>query len=374
MKKGKKWKQSSNRAAVFTMAAALSLAAASGLSACGAGGSKSMAVAEATAAAMAPPAAGFAGRTEAGYIMPETAAAMDYAVNEAAAEEAYDTAASTGNGSSFESGIEQARTAGRKLIRTVNLTMETEKGDFDRVVAAVNAKIAEMGGYTERSELAGGNLGYQGVTVPRWASISARIPSDKLDRFLATVESSGNVTHRTESTEDVTLQYSDMESRKKSLEIEQERIWALLEKADTLEAVISLEERLSEIRYELETMESQLRIYDNQVEYSTVNLTIDEVELYTQAAPETPMEKIQRGFADNLTALGDTITNFIIGLITTSPFWVPAAVVVWIVWIFVHRRAKAKRDENKETTAKTTGLKWFRKKKDSKQSENESKI
>lgn len=58
------------------------------------------------------------------------------------------------------------------------------------------------------------------------------------------VEDQANVTERSETTTDVTLQYSDLESRKKTLTTEQERIWALLEKADTLEAVIALEERL----------------------------------------------------------------------------------------------------------------------------------
>ena len=92
----------------------------------------------------------------------------------------------------------------------------------------------------------------------------ARIPADRLDRFVETVESAGNVTSKQEQVTDVTLQYSDTESRKKSLEIEQERLWALLEKAESLDAVVALEARLSEIRYELESYTSQLRPYDNQ--------------------------------------------------------------------------------------------------------------
>ena len=68
---------------------------------------------------------------------------------------------------------------------------------------------------------------------------------------------------------------------------EQERIWALLEKADTLEAVIALEERLSEIRYQLESMESQLKLYDNQVDYSTVSIHISEVAVYTPTGSQS---------------------------------------------------------------------------------------
>ena len=78
-----------------------------------------------------------------------------------------------------------------------------------------------------------------------------------------------------------------MESRKKSLEIEQERIWQFLEKAESIDTVITLEQRLSDIRYQLESMESQLRLYDNQVDYSTVYLSISEVTAYTPVTPET---------------------------------------------------------------------------------------
>jgi len=57
-----------------------------------------------------------------------------------------------------------------------------------------------------------------------------------------------------------------------------------------------LEKRLSDIRYELESMESQLRLYDNQVDYSTVTISIDEVNQFTPTAPETVGQRIGSGF------------------------------------------------------------------------------
>ena len=335
----------------------LILAAVLAFSGCGAGsGASKMMVAETAAAA-------------AGYSMTraETTASMDMA----AAEEAFEFEVDSGRGLSAENGILKVNAAGRKLIRNVNLSVETDS--FDELIAALNAKISELGGYAERSEVSGSSLNYRREPILRYASISARIPSDKLDSFVTAVENSGNVINKSESTTDVTLQYSDVESRKKSLEIEQERIWALLEKADSLEAVISLEERLSDIRYQLESMESQLRLYDNQVEYSTVELYINEVKIYTEAAPETPVDKIKSGFADNLTALGTAVTDLIIGILAGSPIWVPIAVIAWIVWIFVQRRIKKAKAKNNDTNSKTSGLKWFRKEKDSQINDKETK-
>ena len=52
--------------------------------------------------------------------------------------------------------------------------------------------------------------------------------------------------------DDVTLRYVDVDSHKKALETEQERLLALLEKAENVEDIITIENRLSDVRYELE--------------------------------------------------------------------------------------------------------------------------
>lgn len=224
---------------------------------------------------------------------------------------------------------------GRKLIR--NITMQVETEEFDRMISGINAKLSELGGYTEQSDISGTSLNYRGQPIPRYANITARIPDDKLDRFVGAVSDSGNVTNKSESTQDVTLQYSDMESRKKSLEIEQERIWQFLEKAESIDTVITLEQRLSDIRYQLESMESQLRLYDNQVDYSTVYLNIAEVTNYTPAAPESAGTRMKNGLAKNFESLITALTNLLIFIITTCPFWIPLAVIAAVILSAVRR-------------------------------------
>ncbi len=238
----------------------------------------------------------------------------------------------------------QSPQSNRKLIRTVRLNVETR--EFDALLKSVNEKIGTLGGYTEQSDVSGRQLNRNGEPISRYASLTVRIPSQHLDSFVSGVEESGNVTNKSESVEDVTLQYSDVESKKKSLEIEQERIWALLEKADTLEAVIALEERLSEIRYELESMESRLRLYDNQVEYSTVHLYIDEVkeEQLTPTAPLSTLDRIQRGFSNNLAAMGRFFVNLLALIIMLIPVWVPIGLIIFLCWRLIRRRKLRKKD------------------------------
>ena len=55
----------------------------------------------------------------------------------------------------------------------------------------------------------------------------------------------------------------------------------LLSTAENMEDLLSIESKLSDIRYEIESYESQLRLLDNQIDYSTVHVEIFEVERMT---------------------------------------------------------------------------------------------
>ena len=224
----------------------------------------------------------------------------------------------------------------RKLIRRVNLTAETTT--FDQLIAEVNQSVTDLGGYIEQSDVSGTSL-YDTYSRNRYSYLVVRIPADQLDSFITQVSSRANITSTNESTEDVTLQYSDLESRKKSLTIEQERLWELLEKADTMEAIIALEARLSEIRYELESFESQLRTYDNQVDYSTVTLNISEVPVLTPTDPDSVLIRIQKGFTRNLSNVSTGLVNFFVWLVSSLPTLLLLAVILVII-ILILRKIK----------------------------------
>lgn len=256
----------------------------------------------------------------------------------------YETTVNTSSGLEDNSAVNQAAAVSRKLIRNVSMSVETDA--FDQLIDQVQKKVTELSGYIEQSDISGNRASYS----TRYAYLTARIPSDKLDQFIDLVEGSGNVTRKSESIQDVTLQYSDLESRKKTLTVEQDRIWALLEKADTLEAVIALEERLSEIRYELESMESRLRLFDNQVEYSTIDISIEEVLPvdFTPTAPESVWQRIQKGFIRNVSNMAEFATDLFIALVVLIPVWVPFGAIVAVLVILLRRSSKKRRRKNEK--------------------------
>lgn len=291
---------------------------------------------------------------------PETAAAETYknaALMEMPEEAemempAEDLAAPAGG-----SGIANLQNANRKLIRTVNLDVETT--GFDALLESIRQAVTEDGGYIESSDVSGTSM-VQGRDQRRYAYLTVRVPSKHLDVFLSQVSEESNVTNRSENVQDVTLQYTDIESRKKSLTIEQERLWELLEKADTLEAVIALESRLSEIRYQLESMESQLRTYDNQVDYSTVYMSIREVGVFTPTEPDSVAVRIQKGFARNLQGVSNGLVDFFVFAVSHLPalgvLAVAAAVAVLAVRL-LGRLIMGKNGKEKKGSRK----KFFRK-------------
>lgn len=272
------------------------------------------------------------------------AASYDYEVAEAAeepvSEEGY------AEGQSGQDAV--APETSRKLIKTVNILAETE--DFDTLVPGLQKQVEALGGYIEYISVYDVHSYYveDQQVKQRCANVTARVPKEKLDGFLAQVGEQTNITSRSENVEDVTLQYVDLESHKKALVTEQERLLALMEKAETVEDIIAIEGRLSEVRYQLESMESQLRTYDNRIDYSTVELSITEVRKYSPPQEATVWQRIQSGFMKSLDDIGFGIRDFAIRFVIDIPYivlWLAgiavAVIVVRILWkLWKKRRAK----------------------------------
>lgn len=239
----------------------------------------------------------------------------------------------------------QVQDTNRKLIKNVDMDVETE--EFDILLDKMEKKVDSLGGYIESSYTYNGSSYYGSNN--RNASMTIRIPAEKLDDFLSEVAESSNVISRNDSVTDITLQYVDMESHKKALLAEQDRLLELMEQVETIEDIITLESRLSEVRYQIESMESQLRTYDNQVSYSTIYLNINEVTKLTPVKEQSTWEKISTGFVESLYGVGTGILNFIIRFIISLPYLVVWAIVIFVIVLIIKliRKSMKKRKEKK---------------------------
>ena len=226
----------------------------------------------------------------------------------------------------------------RKLIKTVDMTIETVS--FDETIANLRNKINAIGGYIESEYTYNGSL-YNNSSQSKYATITVRVPDTELDGFVNDVSGIGNVTQKTTSTKDVTLNYVDTESKKEMYKAEQESLLALLEKAETIEDITYLTQRLTEVRYNIESMESSLRVYDDLVDYATVNFTINEVKVLTPTVivEKTPGEELKEGFATSIKDVLVDTRDFFIRLIVNLPYIIRGliclAIPVVIIFIIV---------------------------------------
>ena len=173
------------------------------------------------------------------------------------------------------SGLPEAE-MNRKLVKTVNLDCETE--DIDSFEAKLMQQVREAGGYVEASNR-WGRISTEGSG--RHGSYTLRIPVEQLDKLVSSIRGETNVLTQSSDVSDITLQYVDTESRIKALRIEQEQLLGMLEKAESVEDMITIQSRLSEVNASLQNYESSRKLMDNQVNYATIYLNIDEVVKYT---------------------------------------------------------------------------------------------
>ncbi len=227
--------------------------------------------------------------------------------------------------------------AERKLIKTVNISTETEQ--FDILVPSLQAQVERLGGYIEEMSVYQNGSYYDESRekILRGADMTARIPKEHLDSFLMQVGEQSNVVSQSERVEDVTLQYVDLDSHKRVLVSEQERLIELLEQAETVEDIIAIEGRLSEVRYQIESMESQLRTYDNKIDYSTVYLSVREVKKYTPPQDITIWEKIGNGFVNSLEDIGNGICDFFVEILIDIPYLVLGGIIL-VVSVLIIRQ------------------------------------
>ncbi len=238
---------------------------------------------------------------------------------------------------------------GRKLITTMNVSAETRT--FDETLSKVEAKTSSLGGYIESSDIYNGNSYYDvysGSSVSsRHASFTVRVPAPKLPEFLETVSENSNILSQSKNVEDITLSYVDTESRKNALKAEEKRLLAFMEEAESVEEMLQVESRLTDVRYELERIESQLRTYDNQVNFSTVYLDIKEVAVYTEPTPEqTVWDRIREGFADNLRNVEEWLVDLFVWFVVHIPQIAVFLVFVLIITVIVVTLDKRSRKKN----------------------------
>lgn len=252
-------------------------------------------------------------------------------------------------------GVEQAdlESSNRKIVYTGNISLQTL--EYDKSSQSVHEKIEKYGGFIESEDSRNEDpywyyrerSGSSAERTRRSLNITARIPAEQFDAFMKDLENDGQVINTSINAQNISVSYATHDASKKALEIERDRLLEMMDKAETIEEMIAVEERLTEVERELGNETTTLTGMDRDVNFSTVYISLEEVFEYSETVVETTYgEKLQRAFGraiDGFVKFWQDVLLFIVG---SFPFLIMLAILIFVI-VKVSRRSIRRGEEKR---------------------------
>ncbi|WP_317854639.1 DUF4349 domain-containing protein [Chakrabartyella piscis] len=219
-------------------------------------------------------------------------------------------------------------TKSAKFIYTADLQMETTS--FAETIAAFGELVEEMDGYFQNSSVR--NQGSY-----RYGDYVVRLPQENLVAFTEQAGELSLVTHSSSSAEEISFQYYDTQSRLETQEIKLERLQVLLQQADIMEDIITIESAISETEQYIDSLSGTMTQYDSMVDYATVYVNIQEVNKLSNVE-ETPIGfggRLANAFTGGLGNVVDTCEDL---AVFVAYNWIGILIVFGVVFV-VYRKA-----------------------------------
>jgi hypothetical protein len=226
----------------------------------------------------------------------------------------------------------------QKLIRTLNLDLSTR--NFDEDLQKIQDSLPKFGGYAEYLRVGEKNGGR------RFASITIRVPQDRLDAFQASLEKVGRTVSKTESSEDISERYYDTQTRLETQEAKMKRLQDMMEKAKSIKELIQIEDAIADTQYQIDSLTGSLKNWDSKVNYSTVNLELleERQQDIVQVKEATLIERMESAFASGLENFKEFFEDMLVFIVS----YLPAIAVIIVVVIIANIIIKKRRNKNEK--------------------------
>jgi len=208
----------------------------------------------------------------------------------------------------------------KKNIKTGGITFRSEAVDTD--YRRITALLPEYSAYVENENQTKSDQRVQ-------YDLTVRVPSGAYDSLYNRLSNlAGRVEHKYTNIEDVTERYYDLQTRLKNKEALEQRYRELLGKATEIKDMLEIERQLNDVRTEIENLQGQFNYLSKQVRLSTLQLSFYEVLPYAYEDAQRP------GFGNRVrSALGNGWSGlqlFVLGLVTIWPFYLLAALAIFL--------------------------------------------
>lgn len=282
-----------------------------------------------------------------------------FAMNEAAAAEELDYETSDNNGeSNTTQNMDSMTLLEEKLVYHCNLELETL--DYAGTMKSIKEAIAQYGGVIQSENETDSSYewyyaDYQKTQGTMRNYIEIRVPSKNYDSFVSALDGVGKITSKSSSIDNISQQYYDTTTQIEALKIQEKNLLAMMEQCTTIEEMITVQDRLTSVQYDINRLQTNKRYMDVDVAYSYVNISIEEVMEFR--IDEVPVKK--NTFADRLVnTLKSTGSGFLMFLEIVLFLFIrlfPYLAIIGIILFFVLRKTikehKAEKKRRKEHQA-----------------------
>ncbi len=238
--------------------------------------------------------------------------------------------------------------ATRHVIRTGSI--ELAVNDTRETMREIREMVNDLEGIVSYSyvyEIREGQFG---------GRMTVRVPERLFESTLQQLETYGKATNVQTGSDDVTMQYVDLEARLKNQEAQEERLAEILEMAETVEEVLEVEKELARVRGEIESMTTQMMYLSDQVTYATIEVGLREETISTEGispgAFDNIGQRIQEAFIGSINFILRALSVIIVAIIALLPVLILVGIVVLVIVLIIRKARKGKnKPENSPSEA-----------------------
>ncbi|MDI3533886.1 MAG: hypothetical protein PWQ82_251 [Thermosediminibacterales bacterium] len=218
----------------------------------------------------------------------------------------------------------------QKIIKRANIEIDVE--EFDKTYYEIIHLTEQAGGFIENSRV--WKTGAVDSQI-RKGRFTLRVPEHSFTPTIETLEALGEVKAKELTGSNITREYFDTEARVRNLEKQEQRLLEILDKAKTVDEILKVENELSRVRYQIESLTGQLKNWDSLVSYSTIGLQINEIKTSKKQIKSTDFsgiwQKAVQGFISTINKMLEFLSSMLVFMITYSPIFVIVIVALIVI-------------------------------------------
>jgi hypothetical protein len=242
-------------------------------------------------------------------------------------------------GSIGEGSVINTPTDNRKIIKTVSMNIESKHFEID--TENLQNLAINNGGYIESSSIENRSSS----SSRSFAYYVFKIPTENLDNFLNSTKSDFLVIKNNTNAEDISFNYYDTEARIASLRIQQTRLNELVKAASGLEDIILLNQQLSEVEYQIESLTGSIKRWDNQIEYTAVSIEVRGLHEADVSDTAGFLDKLGNTFYSSLKLMRKLFETTILIIVFLVPYAIIAGVLSFVIYKIIKMNTKKKKEK-----------------------------